>query len=140
MLISPMLASPVGANTVRTAVAASPVRANLRTIASAIESLFSLGSRAEARMMRGIRAVKACEAMTMARSRPCISKNERRQRRGNHCSSSTSGSRIRAPVLPGRRVPGTARARHVGMARRGVPPADRASLRDAGGGRLISGG
>ena len=34
-----MLASPDGANTVCTAVAESPVRANLRTMASAIESV-----------------------------------------------------------------------------------------------------
>ena len=105
-LSRPMLASPDGRNTACTASAELPVSANLRTMASAMDAWFSVGSIAEVRMMSGMSAVNACEAMTVARSMPWMAKKQRRQRRGNHSSSSTFGSRI-GPVCgprPGARI------------------------------------
>ena len=102
-LSTPMLASPDGANTVCTAFAESPVSANLRTMASAIEPWFSVGRIAEVRMTSGISAVNACDAITMARSKPWTAKKRRTHRVGNQSSSQSSsshvGSRIRSPLV-----------------------------------------
>jgi hypothetical protein len=77
---------------------------NLSMSAVETRSLLSAGASAAASSTSGMRAVKACDAMTSARSIPCRSRNDRRQRPGNVASSRRTNARspssVSVPLLP----------------------------------------